>query len=248
MTWKLAWRNLWRHRARSLIMGSAIALLYALTLLGLGINDDGHRRMLEEAAAAAGGDVLVHGQGYWDTRASDRVVRGGDAIVEQVETIEGVRLAIPRVLVNGLLGTSSGSSAVFLQGIRPSLEEELTNPAEDLIEGDFLSDDTTDPLVLGSRLVAQLELELGDRVVLTASDHEGELVRALFHLSGIVETGVRELDEMVGYTTIDAARNAVAMEGMLSQIGVLAEEGIEPEILASGITRTLGGVNSAPDG
>ncbi len=55
MIWKLAWRNLWRHRARTLIMGSAVAFLYGLTLVGIGINDDAHRRMLEEATATAGG-------------------------------------------------------------------------------------------------------------------------------------------------------------------------------------------------
>lgn len=45
LLWKLAWRNLWRHRTRTLIMGSAVALSYALMLLSLGISDDSHRRM-----------------------------------------------------------------------------------------------------------------------------------------------------------------------------------------------------------
>ena len=241
MIWKLAWRNLWRHRPRTLIMGSAVAFLYALTLLGLGINDDGHRRMLEEATAAAGGDVLVHGEGYWATRASDRVIRRGPRTLERVREVEGVRRAIPRVLISGLLSTSAGSSAVFLRGIRPELDPELTNPAEDLIQGNFLTDGQSDPLVLGSRLVETLELELGDRVVLTASDPQGELVRALFHLSGIVETGARESDETMGYTTVEAAREGIGMEGMLSQVGVLTEEGLDPEVIASRIGAALGG-------
>ena len=244
MIWKLAWRNLWRHRARTLITGSAVAFLYALTLLGLGINDDGHRRMLEEASAAAGGDVLIHADGYWETRASDRVIREGDSSLRSVATSAGVRHAVPRILVNGLLSTSAGSSAVFLQGVRPEFEAELSNPEDDLIEGSFLMDGGSDPLVLGSRLVEVLELELGDRAVLTASDPEGELTRALFHLSGIIETGVREIDETIAYSTIEATQGAVAMQGMLSQIGVLAEEGVAPEILSSEIEAALGGRGS----
>lgn len=240
MIGRLAWRNLWRHRTRTLIMGSAVAFLYALTLVSLGIGDDGHRRMLEEAASAAGGDVLIHGSGYWATRASDRVIPDGSAVLERVSQVPGVRVAIPRILVNGLVSTSAGSSAVFLQGVRPELEADLTDPAKHLTAGTFLTGDEPDPIVLGSRIVQSLELELGDRVVLTASDPHGDLVRALFHLSGIIETGVREQDETLGYTTIDAARNAVDMDGMLTQIGVLVEDRLDPDVVASSVTEALG--------
>lgn len=240
MIWRIAWRNLWRHRTRTLIMGSAVALIYGLTLVGLGINDDGHRRMLEEATAAAGGDVLVHDEGYWDTRASDRVIRRSREVLDVVRSRPGVRLAIPRVLVNGLASTSAASSAVHLRGVDPGLEARLTDPAEDLVRGSFLGGERSDPIVLGSRLVEKLELELGDRVVLTASDPEGELTRALFHLSGVVETGTRELDEMVGYTTIDAAREAVGMEGMLTQVGALAAEDVSVDAVADGLRAALG--------
>ena len=64
MTWRMAWRNLWRHRTRTLIMTSAVAFSYALFLVSMGMGDDGHGQMLEAAAEGAGGDVLVgNGQG-----------------------------------------------------------------------------------------------------------------------------------------------------------------------------------------
>lgn len=240
MIWRMAWRNLWRHRARTLIMGSAVAFIYGLTLVSLGINDDGHRRMLEEATGAAGGDVLVHAEGYWSTRASDRVIRDGAEVHESVRRTEGVDLAIPRVLVDGLLSTSAAASAVLIRGVDPALEARLTDPAQDLSRGDFLAGDRTDPLVLGARLVERLELEMGDRVVLTASDPDGQLTRALFHLTGVLETGTRELDEVLGYTTVDAARNAVAMEGMYTQVGVLTAEGVSAETVAARVRGSLG--------
>ncbi|NIP57683.1 MAG: FtsX-like permease family protein, partial [Gemmatimonadetes bacterium] len=191
------------------------------------------------ATSAAGGDLLVHGDGYWNTRASDRVIRGSSRVLETVRGARGVDEAIPRVLVNGLLSTSAASSAVYLQGVRPELEGQLADPAEDLARGTFLAGERSDPLVLGSRLVEKLELELGDRVVLTASDPEGELVRALFHLTGVLETGVREADESLGYTTVEAARDAVAMGGMLTQIGILIPEEAQADTVATRIRRAL---------
>lgn len=232
MTWRIAWRNLWRHRGRTVIMASTVALIYGLMLVSMGINDDGHRRMLEEAISAAGGELLVHAEGYWDTRASDLVIREGEAVYERVRAAEGVRLTIPRVVIDGLASTAAGSQPVFLQGVLPELEAELADPAADLVRGDFLEGDRRAPIVLGARIADRLDAEVGDRIVLTASDPEGELTRALFHLVGVLETGTRDLDETIGYTTLQAAREAVAMEGMLTQVGVMAAGGQDADALA----------------
>jgi ABC-type lipoprotein release transport system permease subunit len=239
MLWRMAWRNLWRHRGRTIIMTSAVALTYALMLVGMGINDDGHRRMLEEAARAAGGQVIVHAAEYWNTRASDLVIRDAASVVERVRAVAGVRAVMPRVLLNGLVSTAAGTQPVFLQGVDPRAETALRDPAVDLVAGTFLTGGDRDGMVLGARLVEELELELGGRVVLTASDADGEVTRALFHLSGIIATGTRELDEVLAYTTVAAARGAVAMDGMLTQIGVVGEPDADPIALARAIAAAL---------
>jgi ABC-type lipoprotein release transport system permease subunit len=239
MLWRMAWRNLWRNRARTLTMMSAVALSYALMLIAFGINDDGHGRMLREAAIAAGGDVLIHGKEYWATRASDIVVRDADAVTATVAGVEGVRVAAPRVILNGLASTSADNRPVLLQGVRPELEAELRDIAEDLTAGTFLTGDERSPLVLGSRVAARLEAELGDRIVLTGTTPDGEVTRALFHLTGILETGMREVDEVAAYTTLEAAQRAFGMAGAVTQIGIVAESGVEAEELAARVRAAL---------
>ena len=247
MLWRMAWRNLWRNRARTLTMMSAVALSYALMLIAFGINDDGHGRMLREAAIAAGGDVLIHGKEYWATRASDIVVRDADAVTATVAGVEGVRVAAPRVILNGLASTSADNRPVLLQGVRPELEAELRDIAEDLTAGTFLTGDERSPLVLGSRVAARLEAELGDRIVLTGTTPDGEVTRALFHLTGILETGMREVDEVAAYTTLEAAQRAFGMAGAVTQIGIVAESGVEAEELAARVRAALAGAATGGD-
>jgi ABC-type lipoprotein release transport system permease subunit len=241
MLWRIAWRNLWRHRGRTLIMASAVALSYALMLVSMGINDDAHGRMLREAARAAGGDILMHGRDYWDTRASDIVIAGADSVLRAIGMVPGVRAAVPRVLIGGLVGTAADTRPVLLQGIRPEREAEMRDIAEDLKAGTFLTGQTRDPIVLGVRLVERLEAKLGDRIVLTATEPTGEVTRALFHLTGILETGSRQLDEVVGYTTLEAAQRAVAMPGMVTQIGLLAEADADVAAVAASADTALSG-------
>jgi ABC-type lipoprotein release transport system permease subunit len=240
MLWRIAWRNLWRHKARTFIMASAVSFTYGLTLASLGLNEYSHARMLDEALRAAGGDVLIHGDGFWATRASDAVIGESDDVVQRVEAVDGVTAVMPRILITGLVSTSAGARPVFLQGIDPALELPLRDVAQDLVAGGFTAPGRTNPIVLGSRIVDKLELEIGDRVVLTASRPDGEVTRALFHLTGISEAGMRELDEVLGITTIDAARRAVEMPGMLSQIGIVSADGEQSFALAAAVEEALG--------
>lgn len=248
MIWRMAWRNLWRNRTRTLILGSVIAFAYGFTLIGLSIGDDSHDRMLDDAIRAAGGQILVHADGFWATRAGDLVVADGEGLVEALEGVESVARTFPRILVSGLASTSAGSRAIQLQGVVPEREAGWLEVVDDVVDGTFLGVDSTgaasapersDPLVLGALLTERLELELGDRVVVTASDPEGEVTRALFHLTGVVETGTRSADETLAYTTLAAAREAMGMEGELTQVGLLLEPGAEPAEAARGLRSLL---------
>ena len=81
----------------------------------------------------------------------------------------------------------------------------------------------------------KLDLELGDRVVLTATDPEGEIVRALFHLVGVLGSGIPQVDDGWAVTTLAAAQEAVGMEGRLTQVGLVLEAGAEPDSVAPAV-------------
>lgn len=220
-------------------MMSAVGLTYALMLVSMGVGDDSHDRMLSEAIRAAGGDVIIHGDGYWQSRGSDIIIADADEVLSRVREIPGVEAAIPRIILNGLLATSAGVKPALLFGVDARFELELNDVDEDIVQGTFLEEDIDDPIVLGSRIVEELDISLGDRVVLTASRPDGELTRALFHLSGILHTGTREADELLAYTTLAAARRAVEMDGALTQIGVLSEDGEDGVRLAASVSTAL---------
>src|SRR5690606_35181203 len=145
--------------------------------------------------------------------------------------VEGVRAAAPRVILNGLASTSADNRPVLLQGVRPELEAELRDIAEDLTAGTFLTADERSPLALGSRVAARLEAGLGHRI----------------HLTGILQSGMREIDEVVAYTTLEAAQRAIGMAGAVTQIGIVAESGVEAEELAARVRAALAGAATGGD-
>ncbi len=234
MLWRIAWRNLWRHRARTLTMTSAVAFSYGLCLFSMGMGDDGHQQMLDEAAEGAGGDILVHADWYWESKSSDLVMGDGAEVLAAVESVPGVRAAIPRMIINGLVSSAVGSRMLFLQGIDPERELALRDLSEDVDVGNYLdATERDDPIILGAVIVEKLELDLGDRVVLTATQPDGEVTRALFHLTGVIETGLADVDEIMGITTLEAAQEAVGAQGLLTQIGVMVDPSLSSDSVAA---------------
>ena len=90
MLWRVAWRNLWRHRTRTLTMTSAVAFSYGLCLFSMGLGDHGHQQVVNEAAEGAGGDILVHADGYWESKSSDLVMQDAAGVLAAVESTPGV--------------------------------------------------------------------------------------------------------------------------------------------------------------
>ncbi len=224
MLWKLAWRNLWRHRTRTMVVITAVALSYGLLLLFLGLQDDMERTLDEIAVETAGGNVFVHADDYWGTRQMERVIDEPRSIVESAKQIDGIVDTIPRVIIQGLIETADESLAVQLTGVDRHKERLVGSPEDDLVEGEFLGEDRANPMVIGGGVADRLDVGIGDRVRLTAGDPEGEIGRALFHVDGIVETGVDVVDDGMAWTTLEAARDAMQMEGQLNELAVVLDD------------------------
>ncbi|MBN1945771.1 MAG: ABC transporter permease [Bradymonadales bacterium] len=240
--WKVAWRNLWRNRTRTALSIAAIGLTHALLLVFMAINEAGYQSAEQSAVKTAGGQLLVHGSGYWQSLSSRHTVDHPTAVISTLEGMVGVEAVIGRVILQGLVSSSHGSSMVRLAGIDRQQEALQIDLGPYVTQGSFLdpADQAANPLVLGRGIIHDLELELGDRVVLTATDPQGEVTRALFRLTGILETGSDSYDEYAAYTTVEAAQRAFAMGERLTQIGVLLDQNAQPDAIRNRLQRLLG--------
>ncbi len=180
MIWRLAWRNLWRHRTRTFIVITAVVFTFALLLTFLGVQDDLEQSFDDTAVKTAGGHVFVHGENYWETLDIDRVIPQAEAVLARASEVPGVREVIPRIVVHGLAETADESVAVQVTGVVPEREAEVRDLREDLVEGSFPEVDDLEGIVLGVGVAQRLGVGLGDRVVVTAATADGEVGRALF--------------------------------------------------------------------
>lgn len=234
---KIAWRNLWRRGGRTWITIAAIAITYALYLVTACIQEYTYISMIDAAAKAAGGEAIVQGAGFQDSQLNDVVIPNGADVMATLGALEGVEQIAPRVILNGLLSTSASSSAASIRGIDPNIEHNFQDMTEYLREGTFLADGEDKPIVLGSEIVKELEANLGDRIIFTATGADGEMKRALFYLTGVLHTGSKMTDRGLAYTTVPAAQKAMSMGDSISQVGMLGNR--DPEALVAAAKAAL---------
>ncbi|MEZ4461950.1 MAG: FtsX-like permease family protein [bacterium] len=180
---------------------------------------------------AAGGNALIHGKGYWEAQTNEKVLEGAARSSTRCRNARRQSGRPPAVILEGLLSTSASSAAIRIYGVDPKVETEFGNTARYLVRGDFFNNEDA-PLVLGAKTAKTLNVDLGDRVVLTVTDAHGEMQRALFYVSGVLQAGAASVDDGPAYTTLAAAQKAAGMNG-ITQIGVLSDEASQDAIKAA---------------
>lgn len=108
-----------------------------------------------------------------------------------------------------------------LQGIDPGAEAKLGNMGRYVHEGEWLRADDEKSIVLGAGLAEELQAKVGDRIIVTLTDSDGEMARALFYLTGTLKTGSSMTDKALAFTTIAEAQRAANLTDGVTRIGLV---------------------------
>lgn len=195
---RVGWRNLGRHRRRSVITALALAWGFTAVVVMNGILAGMGSDFIRSGTDLVAGQVRIQHPDYEPEREIWDVV-GGDAgvdvaaLLERIEAEPGVLAATPRVYGAGIAAAEATSRGALLMGIDPDREGAVSLFLEGLQAG-HLPRPGAFEVLLGVELARQLRAEVGDELVLVVPAADGSLGNELFEVSGIVRTGVPELD------------------------------------------------------
>ena len=125
MLLKLAWRNLWRNKKRSIITISSIAIAVFLAVFMRSMQLGMYANMIKNVVGSYSGYVQVHAHGFWDEQNMDNSLLLDQKLVENVQQIDGVKNLIPRLQTFSLGSSDELSKAVLIQGVEMEKEKLL---------------------------------------------------------------------------------------------------------------------------
>ena len=207
---RMAWRNLWRHKQRTILMIATVAMGSLVILVLFGLTDGVLGSMTATQIDWNQGSFQVRGVGY----ADDPIPENGlspeqaAAATDALAPLRKTGIA-PRLETYGMIRTAYGTDGISLRGIDPTAEIAVTHLDELVVEGQYL--DGAGQILLSSYMAEDLDIRLGERVVILAITNSGTESQA-FRVTGLYEAASFDL-EQVAMVSIDDMRTLTGIAG-----------------------------------
>jgi putative ABC transport system permease protein len=215
ITLAVAYRNLLGHLPRTLLTVGAIAVGLASLIFLWGFNEGLHRNMLGNFQQAIIGSIQVHHQGYFQKPELSGFIRHPEAVTKALRQT-GIENYSMRLESFGLAASDETTEGVMLIGLDPTTETRVTELEKRIGVGRFLQPGDSFSLILGATTANNLNVRLGDEIIIIGYDRYGVMIAESFTLIGILTSGEMGLDRGMALTSLETLQEFVDMPGQVT--------------------------------
>lgn len=218
---KLALRNVFRHRGRTVMTLASIAFGVAALILAGGFIEDTIVETGESMIRSSTGHLQVARQGYWQYggRSPEKyLMESPETLRHELAAATEVDDVMLRIGFSGLLGNGRTDWSIVGEGVEPSREERLASYIT-VVAGRRLADSDAFGMMIGQGVAKALKLKPGDPVTLLVSTTGGATNLLEFQVTGVFQTFSKDYDARAVRISLAAAQELLATQG--AHIGVV---------------------------
>ena len=235
---KLAWRNLWRNKKRTLIAAASVFFAVLLALIMRSMQTGYYDYMINASVRMYTGYIQVHGKDYWEKKSLDESMMLDKVHLEKLSSIDGVDLTVPRFETYTLISHGNKTKVVQVTGINPKLENQLTDLKKKIVSGNFLSD-SSKGIVLAQGLAEILKVEVGDSIVIYGQGFHGVTAAAQIPIIGIVKFTLPDLNKSFTYLSLSYAQWLFSAPERLTSLSIMINNPKELDRIKSEIQKVF---------
>jgi ABC-type lipoprotein release transport system permease subunit len=231
---RLAWRNVWRHRRRTIIIVLAMAGGLSLMMWYDGLIDGFDQAIYGNAVKVLGGNIQVHAAGYRAKAAATPLLPLADdqAVVKAALGNSQVVAATRRINTGGLASSREGAFAVGITGIEPEKEASVYLAGQHVSAGRYLTADDADAVFIGKGLADAMGVTIGDRITLTGRSAHKQMRQRTMTVVGIYDLGMSDLEKRTVYISLAEAQTLYDLTGKSTEVAIVLEQiGREPGVI-----------------
>lgn len=236
---KLAWRNIWRNKKRSLITITAILIAVFLAIIMRSMQLGMYDNMIQNVVGSYSGHVQIHNEGYWDEQTIDNAFADNDSLNQTIENREDVSVVTKRIQSGCLSSFNDLSKFVFVTGIELEKEQRMTDWSKRLLEGELLKEGN-DAINIGKGIAKYYNLNVGDTMVFIGQGYHGMQAVGAFPVGGILDMKNPNLNNVSVFMPLNMAQEFLSAQGMLSQLIVSKAIYGDEDALAASLKENLG--------
>ncbi len=238
LTMKIAWRNIWRNKRRSILVIAAIVSgLWGMVYM-IAISEGMNEEMVQTAIESGIGDIQIHRAGFEDNMDVTKNIRDPGYFINRIKGTAYIKSYAERVKAMGLVSSAESSSGVLIWGIDPGKEGSVSAIKSYLNEGEFLTGGPGE-IYIGKSLADKLNVGLEDKIVLMAQGLSPDIGSAAYRIKGIYVSSSPEFDKFNIYVSLSDAQQLLSMGGRISEIVIMADSMDHVDPLAAGLRDKL---------
>ena len=206
MLFLLAWRNLWRKKRRTFITTSSVMFAAILAIALLSMVDGMKSQMVQTIVNNSTGYLQIQDIMYNDDPTIDHALYMNEE-VEDVLTrfADRIDFVVPRLHGFCLASKDMSTRGVMVMGVDMEKETRMNNLGSRLVEGELFTQ--TDNFVLVAEgLARQLEVGVGDTIVLLGQGFQGMTAAGQFRIGGILSFFMPEQNNTMVYMPLMQAQ------------------------------------------
>lgn len=236
---KLAWKNLWRNRSRTVITVSAIFFAVILSTAAESLSRGVFDNLVKNIVSFYTGYIQVHKAGYQDEQILDNSFEQLSALESKIQSQHNTTAITPRLESFALASSEELTKGCMVVGIDPQRENKITLLESKLIQGSYINH-TDRSVLLAEGLAVRMNLKLNDTIVLIGQGYHGSTAAGKYPIKGILHFGSPQLNDRILYMPLPLAQELFSAEGMITSYIVSIQDDEELYSGASAIKRSIG--------
>ncbi|WP_321519078.1 FtsX-like permease family protein [uncultured Bacteroides sp.] len=223
---KLAWRNLWRNKRRTIITSASVFFGVVLSSFIRSMEEGSYAQYIRSIVNSYTGYIQIHKKGYWDDKIINNSFAFNQSVVSKLNGNKKITHYSPRFETFCLASTEYVTKGVMIFGIDPQREDKITNISGKLKQGNYLKSND-DGVILSSALAKFLKLNIGDTLVLIGQGYHGASAAGKYPVHGIIKHPSPELDRSLVVMEIKKCQELFSAPGLLTSMVIMVHNNDE---------------------
>lgn len=236
---KIAWRNIWRNKLRSSVVITSIILgiwagLFVMAM-AIGMTKDRAKSAIETYLS----HIQIHNPKYIEAPSLKYYLNDANTALTAIQKNNSIKAVSKRLIVNGMLNTTRGTSGIQIIGILPDEESKVTSIHNSLIEGTYLTKFKKNPVVVGQKLAEKYKLKLKSKIVITLQDEDKNIISTSFRIEGIYKATNSMYEENTIFVKSSDLRNITGLTDQIHEIAILCNNVNEVDQVANQLKKNI---------
>ena len=215
---KLAIKNLFRHKKRTIVTALVITLGIFIFLVSdslmVGLRDISLNNHLNLQTS----HLQVMNTNYWEEKDEfplDNLINVNPQLENNLESNENIVESTPRLYFTGTVNNGQEEFPITAVGIRPETDNEVINLSDYILKGEMPKEGNS--AILGKALAKLMGFEVGDYITLLFKTKEGTFNTIDAELTGILDTPNPQINEYQIFLPLSLVQNSLQLDNKASK-------------------------------